>query len=81
MPLMESRRRYNESYNVVLGPCPGCDLWQVDYTDAVQLSYGTYPAFCDALEGVLAEHLDECPELQLILEGGLFRTSGVSPEH
>jgi hypothetical protein len=32
---MGVERMAEPTYNVVLGPCPGCEAWQLDYTDAV----------------------------------------------
>lgn len=32
---METRRVTESQYNVVLGLCPGCESWQLDYTDEV----------------------------------------------
>jgi heme A synthase len=38
----------------VLGPCPGCDAWQLEYGADVT------PA---EVEAVLREHANECPPL------------------
>lgn len=64
--------------DVVLGPCPGCDSWQVDYTDAaveqfiqlvfdpdepLQMRVDMQP-WHDVIEDVLFEHMTECPHLR-----------------
>lgn len=80
MPQLSSRR-FSErpEYTVVLGPCPGCDDWQVDYTDEVRDSYSrptienpttfTVGDFHQVIEDVLQEHLNECPHLRDLVEG------------
>ena len=82
--MLPSRRFKNRPYDVVLGPCPGCDSWQLDYTyeamdefltpipDLATNSYTLRP-FRAALEEILAEHLAECPHLKdLLIERGFF---------
>lgn len=83
MVLMGAQRRWNNSqYSVILGPCPGCDNWQVDYADDIATSYvevrvnpegriepDPTPWFL-ALEGVLQEHLAECEPLRQIVAAG-----------
>ena len=70
-------------YSVVLGPCPGCDSWQLDYTDEVAQQYArllpgedgslagirvdTRP-FHDLIETILQEHAAECPHLRDLVE-------------
>lgn len=49
---------------VVLGPCPGCLNWQLDYAPT---DFTSYEDCCDVIETALAEHLDECPHLQQAL--------------
>ena len=83
MPMLPSRRFKNRTYDVVLGPCPGCDNWQLDYTYEVmdefleptnhQSNSLTLRSFRAALEGILEEHLAECPHLKdLLIERGFF---------
>ena len=66
----------HEFADVVLGPCPGCWNWQLDYTyEAAGTYFGDKRAvdtsgFHLVVEGVLAEHLDECPELRDLIEVG-----------
>lgn len=36
---METQRLLESDYDVVLGPCPGCQLWQIDYTYQVARTY------------------------------------------
>ena len=66
----------------VLGPCPGCDAWQLDYTDEVAQRFvrlvpdesqpfghriDTKP-FYDVIEDALREHMAECPHLRDLVE-------------
>ena len=37
--IMEKHRLRESQYDVVLGPCPGCQLWQLDYTYEVASSF------------------------------------------
>lgn len=60
---------------VALGPCPGCQLWQLEYTDAVAGQYAMLTptgldlsAWYQVIEEALAEHLNECPHLQAIID-------------
>lgn len=70
-------------YNVVIGPCLGCESWQFDYTFKVAQSYATWvvseysdnfdPAvdmryWADCVENVLLDHYDECRHLQALVE-------------
>lgn len=75
---MPTFRESGREADVTLGPCPGCDNWQLDYTDAVARSFcevtlvGTtvdvnMQGWHDAVEAVLREHLDECPELRALV--------------
>lgn len=32
----------HEGLTTVLGPCPGCDNWQLEYTDRVRKSYANW---------------------------------------
>lgn len=63
--------RRNVSYDVLIGPCPGCQSWQLDYTDDVLADYAEYwlvtPA--ELLEDLLREHAAECPHLRELLAG------------
>ena len=68
--------------DVVLGPCPGCDSWQVDYTDEVAQTYVQVvydpdeplgrridvQPFYDVIEDALREHAEECPHLRDLIE-------------
>lgn len=52
---------------VVLGPCPGCQAWQVDYnlTDEMMAEYAFSAAdFNQAVETILVDHLVQCEHLQ-----------------
>lgn len=65
--------------DVILGPCPGCGLWQVDYTHDVADSYmkrmvkhvvrDNQPWYA-VVEMVLADHVRECAPLRDELEDG-----------
>lgn len=69
-------------YSVVLGPCPGCDEWQLDYTDDVAQEFvQMVPApgepfglridmqpWHDVIEDALREHMAECPHLRDLVE-------------
>lgn len=72
---------YRYGPKVTLGPCPGCENWQLDYGDHAASQYfvttvdedgtetvDTQP-WHDAVEFVLHGHLQECPELQQLLFG------------
>lgn len=37
--MMETFRLMEKQYDVVLGPCPGCQLWQLDYTYEAARTY------------------------------------------
>ena len=54
--------------DVTLGPCPGCELWQLDYTYEVAAQWQTPSLWHEAVEQILAEHLQECPHLQAIID-------------
>jgi hypothetical protein len=52
---------------VVLGPCPGCQAWQLDYDLSTPLmaDYAFDPqALQEAVESILVGHLVECVHLQ-----------------
>jgi Fe-S oxidoreductase len=49
----------------VLGPCPGCTLWTVQYDHAMVVAdYWSTADFHEDIEALLREHLDECAALQ-----------------
>lgn len=49
---------------VVLGPCPGCSCWQVEYNTSL---FTSIVELHETVEGTLQDHLDECPGLQEIV--------------
>lgn len=51
---------------VVLGPCPGCQSWQLDYDQILVIGtwLGDHEAFTQAIETILVDHLVECVHLQ-----------------
>lgn len=63
---MAALRLEQGDYDVVLGPCPGCLNWQLDYTNAVAGALGL-DRFHEAVEQILQDHLAECPHLRLLL--------------
>lgn len=68
--------------SVVLGPCPGCDSWQLDYTDEVAQQFVRLveapgeplgmridiQPWHDVIEDALREHMTECPHLRDLVE-------------
>jgi len=58
---------YKDKTGVTLGPCPGCEMWTVQYDRVVEASYLSAVAFADVIENILADHLDECRGLQEIV--------------
>ena len=73
---MKQMRVQRREADVVLGPCPGCDEWQLDYTDEVARQFvilrpsasGGVEAdtteWHAAVEHILQEHMLECPHLR-----------------
>lgn len=51
----------------ILGPCPGCETWTVEYDYPTMTGFGTREEFVAAVEHVLQEHLAECRGLQEIV--------------
>lgn len=49
---------------VVVGPCPGCFCWQVEYDTAL---FTSITELHETVESVLQEHLEECSGLQEIV--------------
>ena len=55
-------------HRVVLGLCPGCQNWQVDYQPrSPDLELLSMEELYAVVEGVLAEHLAECPHLRQLI--------------
>lgn len=52
----------------ILGPCPGCWNWTLDYSYALAETYadsqGNLEAWYELLEAALREHYNECPALR-----------------
>lgn len=65
MPRMQITK--DRQAGVILGPCPGCEMWTVQYDRTVEMSYDTARDFADAIEEILADHLDECRGLQELI--------------
>lgn len=75
-------RRTNNGTSVVLGPCPGCDDWQLDYNDDVAEQFVRLlhdpdeplgvridmAPWYDVIEDALREHMAECPHLRDLVE-------------
>jgi len=71
MQMAATRLQPGSESDVVLGPCPGCESWQLDYSKDVVSALGV-ASFYEAVEGILQDHLVECPHLQqLLLRGWL----------
>lgn len=51
---------------VILGPCPGCHSWQLDYTRSLCFGF-EHPEWLTLIEGCLQDHHDECAGLRKIL--------------
>lgn len=75
---MSITRLHEPAVDVVLGPCPGCELWQVDYSykvaqEFIQMADGSFDTslFHEAVEELLREHLDECLHLQILVDNAL----------
>lgn len=51
---------------VILGPCPGCDNWQIQYTWNVCFDFER-PDFERMVEACLQDHYHECPPLQALV--------------
>lgn len=49
---------------VILGPCPGCSVWTLEYDSEVRASYDDFEL---AVESLLQDHLDACPGLRELL--------------
>ena len=69
MPRMQITKVVHDSgkSGVILGPCPGCEMWTVQYDRDVEMSFGSAAAFAEVIEEILADHLDECRGLQEII--------------
>lgn len=56
---------YRDESGAVLGPCPGCELWQVDYTNAVAQEWITIRSVSeDVFEMSSEEPIDSFPRLE-----------------
>lgn len=53
---------------VILGPCPGCDLWTVDYDIGQVFAVWEPDEFQFVVEGLLRGHAKECSGLREIIE-------------
>jgi hypothetical protein len=53
---------------VVLGPCPGCFCWTLEYRD---FQFDSIVELHETVEHCLQDHLDECPGLQEIVRSML----------
>lgn len=72
MPAMEAYvgSRPDAGSFTVIGPCPGCSIWTLEYEHTLigmDSAWQSVQDFRDAIEGVLEEHLDECSGLQEIV--------------
>jgi hypothetical protein len=53
--------------DVILGPCPGCLLWQLDYTFAVASEW-TRAIWHLVVERALEEHFADCAPLRELMD-------------
>lgn len=68
MPIMPTFRD-DDRDRIVLGPCPGCDLWTIEYRMGQIGPEGLTPEeLNDVIEGALREHLETCLGLQEVLD-------------
>jgi hypothetical protein len=65
MPRMQITK--DRSAGTILGPCPGCEMWTIQYDPDVMGEWPTHDAFAAVIEDLLGEHLDECRGLQEIV--------------
>ena len=64
MPRMQITK---DRVGVVLGPCPGCEMWTVQYDHTVPSQWQSHAEFADVIEGLLWDHLAACRGLQEIV--------------
>lgn len=71
MAVMEISTEFEVDHQerVTIGPCPGCESWQVDYDIDHLLDTLTLNEFYEMLEGALREHYDECAHLRKLHPG------------
>lgn len=54
---------------IILGPCPGCDLWTIEYRMSMIGPEGFAPWDLEAaIEAALYEHMLECSGLQEVVD-------------
>lgn len=53
---------------ILLGPCPGCELWTVEYDLSNVWSNWKPDEFEAVIEGLLKEHVDQCSGLREIVD-------------
>lgn len=54
---------------VILGPCPGCDLWTLQYDQPMVSASYSPDEFGELVESILTAHLQECFGLREIVNG------------
>lgn len=64
MPRMPIHREPWHQDFIVLGPCPGCYLWTLEY----QRFLLPPEELIEIVEDALQDHLEECPGLQEIVD-------------
>lgn len=65
MPRMKTHYDRDGGF-VVIGPCPGCDIWTLQYDAALATSSSW--DLSEVVEGILADHLRECSGLREIVD-------------
>lgn len=53
---------------VLLGPCPGCFSWQLEYSHGEMSQLYTVDEFEVVVEDILHAHMDECSGLKEIVD-------------
>lgn len=53
---------------IVLGPCPGCDLWTVEYDIGEVFAAWEPHEFSMVVEQILRDHAGDCSGLQEIIK-------------
>lgn len=71
MAVMEISTEFEVDHQkmTTVGPCPGCESWQVDYDVDHLLETVSLNEFYEMLESALREHYEECVHLRKLHPG------------